>query len=164
MDGIIFTDYGVGRRDTVEVYHDDWMPPTVIGVRGDKGQVAALFGQPCLLFDDKEENVSLVRQKGLDSGGIVVKRLGPYPDYERLANFTYMANPYRWLPIIRDFCDLRVAMGWRILLATRTEPNPVRTIDPVPLPLEWEPVWDYEHRCLYLYNTRTRRTRWDRPA
>ena len=136
--------------------------PTVIGVRGDKGQVAALFNKPCLLFDDKEANVDLVRQKGADCDGIVVKRHRYFPTYEQIPNFRYEADPYLWPQIIRDFCDVSVARGWDVLPCT-TPPAQPGVLVPRPLPRDWEATWDYQLRRLSFTNLLTRQVTWDRP-
>ena len=53
------------------------MPPYVVCVSGDKGHVAELLGRHCLLLDDKEFNIRLLRQRAtrhtiLD--GVLVRR------------------------------------------------------------------------------------------
>ena len=45
-DGYLFTDYRVGYHRTVDVYRDWWVGPKMVGVRGDKGQVAQLLRAP----------------------------------------------------------------------------------------------------------------------
>ena len=86
-DGYVFTDYPTSRHLSVDVYQDAWMidlarerfrdPSMCIGVRGDKGQVAALIGKPCILFDDQEDNIDLLRERSTDRvplDGFVVRR------------------------------------------------------------------------------------------
>ena len=63
LDGFIFTDYDKGRHNTVRIYRDTWMMPDTIAVKGDKGQIAQLLGIPCLLFDDKWQNIDLMRER-----------------------------------------------------------------------------------------------------
>ena len=77
LDGYIFTDFRVGWYNTVDVYREPWMGRRSVGVRGDKGQVASLLRSPTILFDDKEENVDLLRARStvdctLD--GFIVRR------------------------------------------------------------------------------------------
>ena len=86
-DGYVFTDFRVGWHASVDVYQDAWMidlarerfrdPSMCIGVRGDKGQVAALTRKPCIMFDDKEENIDLLRERATDRvplDGFAVRR------------------------------------------------------------------------------------------
>ena len=77
LDGYIFTDFPAGWTNTVDVYREPWMGPKSVGVKGDKGQVASLLRSPTILFDDKEENVDLLRARStvdctLD--GFIVRR------------------------------------------------------------------------------------------
>ena len=77
LDGYIFTDIPAGWTNTVDVYREPWMGPKSVGVKGDKGQVASLLRSPTILFDDKEENVDLLRARStvdctLD--GFIVRR------------------------------------------------------------------------------------------
>ena len=80
MDGFIFTDQrkAEGRYyNQINIYREDWMGITCIGVKGDKGQVAELIGKPVVLFDDKEENIRLLRDRSTAHtvmDGVVVRR------------------------------------------------------------------------------------------
>ena len=159
MHGVVYTDYPVGHHRTVDIYRDEWMPPTVIGVRGDKGQVANLFRKPSLLFDDKEENVELVRRIGIESDGILVKRPRWFGQFVPRPGFRYEADPYQWLPIIRDFCDASVERGWNVRPADR----PVAPVRPSRLPDGWEAFWSQAHGEFYYVNRETRETTWERP-
>ena len=58
-EGYVFTDYRVSRHHSVDVYREQWMKTNCVAIRGDKGQVAALLGKPCLPFDIKEETLRL---------------------------------------------------------------------------------------------------------
>ena len=159
MEGVVFTDYPVGHHKTVDIYREDWMPPTVIGFRGDKGQVANLFRKPSLLFDDKEENIELVQRIGIESDGVVVKRPRYYGNFAPESGFRYESNPYQWLPIIRDFCDACVERGWDVRPA-------VRPVDPAQsgrLPDGWQALWSEEHREFYYAHSETNETTWERP-
>ena len=65
LDGYIFTDIRHNQSSVVHVYQDSWMREIckrciVIGVRGDKGQVAQLLNKPAIIFDDREDNVRQV--------------------------------------------------------------------------------------------------------
>ena len=62
LDGYIFIDVHYNRVPEVHVYQDDWMKQIredciVVGVTGDKGQVAQLLNKPAIIFDDRKENV-----------------------------------------------------------------------------------------------------------
>ena len=103
--GHIFTDFPEGWHRSVDVYREPWMPPSCIGFRGDKGQVARLIGLPTLLFDDKEEVIDLLRRRStpeIPLDGIVVRRgrkldWGVAPGY-RIAN-----DPDTWLAICQEY-------------------------------------------------------------
>ena len=59
LDGYIFTDFRCNWNASVHVYQDDWMNEAyhdngrrqcaIIGVRGDKGQIAGLLSKTCTL-------------------------------------------------------------------------------------------------------------------
>ena len=104
-EGYIFTDYRQGHYGTIDIYRDSWMGQDTIGVRGDKGQVASLFGKPVLLFDDKEENIELLRARSscqcpLD--GVVVRR-GKKTRWSVYETFCSSSNPKEWIDIMRHF-------------------------------------------------------------
>lgn len=83
MDGYIFTDVRCNASAAVHVYQDDWMTGVrddrgrrkcaIIGVSGDKGQVAELFDKPAILFDDREDNVIQVLQARRENAGCVAR-------------------------------------------------------------------------------------------
>ena len=76
-DGHIFTDYPLGHQRSVDVYRESWMGSNCVGVRGDKGQVAELMRKPVLLFDDKEDNIDLLRLRSSSESpldGVLVRR------------------------------------------------------------------------------------------
>ena len=92
MDGYVFTDVRHNANTAVTVYQEDWMKwkdrddkghlkCSIIGVAGDKGQIAELFGIPAIIFDDKENNVRKVMQAGGKNAGCVV-RLGSKMGHE----------------------------------------------------------------------------------
>ena len=62
----------------IDLAHERFRDPsTCIGVRGDKGQVAALIGKPCIMFDDQEDNIDLLRERSTDRvplEGFVMRR------------------------------------------------------------------------------------------
>ena len=66
MDAIIFTSQRCGRNSCVEVYREQWMPLKAICVDGDKGQAAELIGMPCLLLDDRQENIDRLWDRSSD--------------------------------------------------------------------------------------------------
>ena len=92
LDGYIFIDFRDNANSAVHVYQEDWMKwndhddkghlkCSIIGVAGDKGQIAELFGIPAIIFDDKENNVRKVMQAGGKNAGCVV-RLGSKMGHE----------------------------------------------------------------------------------
>ena len=104
-DGHIFTDYREGYRRWVDIYRERWMPTNVIGVRGDKGQIASLLARPALLFDDKESNIDLVRRystPAIPMDGVVVRR-GRKQNYRVEPGYYVGNDPRLWLPICRWF-------------------------------------------------------------
>ena len=82
------------------------MEQNCIGVQGDKGQVAQLFGKPVLLFDDKEDNIDLLRQRSIQPeaplDGIVVKR-GRKAHHHVRRNYRYENDPLLWADCVRNF-------------------------------------------------------------
>ena len=78
-DGYTFTDYDVGMHPSVDIYRESWMDINCIGVRGDKGQLAQLTRKPCILFDDKERNIDLLRSRSTKEcplDGVVIRTGG----------------------------------------------------------------------------------------
>ena len=105
LDGFIFTDYRVGRRDRVDVYREPWMTPSCVGVSGDKGQVASLLRRPAILFDDKEDNVRLLRARSTEEctlDGIIVRR-GRKADDPVECGFVELSNCNDWVTAIEAF-------------------------------------------------------------
>ena len=106
-DGHIFTDYRVGYRGFVDVYREDWMERTTIGVRGDKGQIAQLMGKAVLLFDDKEENIERLRIRSLNANyldGVVVRR-GRKANHPVAHGFVVESNCEAWVNIVQQFSE-----------------------------------------------------------
>ena len=89
--------------------------PHVITFSGDKGQVAGLLPLPCFIFDDQEENVALVQEKGYWSGGVVFARDGiPVGRRRRRghrarsqATFRISDDPLQWPTLVQEFVDLQ---------------------------------------------------------
>ena len=105
LDGFIFTDYRHGRGAYVDVYRERWMTPNCVGIRGDKGQVASLLGRPAILFDDKEENVRLLRARSTQEctlDGVVVRR-GPKAYDPVEYGFVELNNCNDWVTAIEAF-------------------------------------------------------------
>jgi hypothetical protein len=118
LDGYIFTDTFYNRSSTVTVYQDDWMRDdyddnghnqcTIIGVTGDKGQVARILNKPAILFDDREDNVDQVLQARHGNAGFVVRIGHKYYDHVRtLAPFpaSVTRRPGQWEALSRQFRD-----------------------------------------------------------
>ena len=106
LDGYIFTDVRENWEPEVSVYRENWMELNCIGVRGDKGQVAQLFGKPVLLFDDKEDNIDLLRQRSIQPeaplDGIVVRRgRKAYAHVRR--GYSIENDPLLWADCVRNF-------------------------------------------------------------
>ena len=111
MDGMIFTDHRQAHeryRNQVIIYRSDWMNNTCIGVTGDKGQVAELMNKPVLLFDDKESNIQLLRDRSTPQfflDGIVVCR-GHKSGRHVSPGFGIGHDAHQWPEIIRRFDHL----------------------------------------------------------
>ena len=117
-DGYVFTDYPTSRHLSVDVYQDAWMidlarerfrdPSMCIGVRGDKGQVAALIGKPCIMFDDQEDNIDLLRERSTDRvplDGFVVRR-GRKHSRAVSEGFSCTTDCGLWPGLVRRFLDI----------------------------------------------------------
>ena len=137
-----------------------------------------MFRRPTLLFDDKEDNIALVRNIGVESDGIVVKRTRRNENDPHIEGFRYEPNPFMWIPVIQDFCDAAVARGWNVLPAHRAEvqdPTPTPpsasaeeagaadTVERQELPADWEAVWSEIDQEFWYRNTRTGVAMWERP-
>lgn len=106
-DGHIFTDFREGWYSTVDIYRNDWMNKTCIAVTGDKGQVAKLLEMPCLLFDDKEDNIRTVWKRSTwenPLSGVVVRR-GRKARWPVEPGFFYSNDCADWLGIIKNFAE-----------------------------------------------------------
>ena len=117
-DGYVFVDWRTSWHPSVDVYQDDWMielarerfrhPFMCIGVRGDKGQVAALIGKPCIMFDDKEDNIDLLRERSTDMvplHGLVVRR-GRKHSRRVSEGFSRTTDCRLWPEFVLRFLDL----------------------------------------------------------
>ena len=115
IDGAVFTltlDNGYRMVDIEQV---EGCGPHVITFSGDKGQVAGLLPLPCFIFDDQEENVALVQEKGYWSGGVVFARDGiPVGRRRRRghrarsqATFRISDDPLQWPTLVQEFVDLQ---------------------------------------------------------
>ena len=93
---------------TVDVYRDDWMGPMgpkCVGVKGDKGQVASLLRKPTILFDDKEDNVQLLRNRSTTActlDGFIVRR-GPKATDPVESGFWKLSNCNDWVTAVEVF-------------------------------------------------------------
>ena len=104
MDGVVFTDYRWSWHDKVDIYREIGMNARTICVRGDKGQVASLLNRPCLLFDDKEDNIDLVCEGGHRhrSNGVVVRR-GRKARHQVRWGYDVTTNPHDWIPLLKQW-------------------------------------------------------------
>ena len=113
MGGCIFNDYPECQRRTVDTYREEWMPTHVIGVRGDKGQVASLMRKPTLLFDDKIANLNLLHARSRAEcplQGVRVRR-GPHSRRHRhgaapLTHYCEVNDCGEWPDLVRTFAAL----------------------------------------------------------
>ena len=124
IDGAVFTLNRDNGRRAVDIKSVPDCSPHVITFSGDKGQVAGLLPRPCFIFDDQEENVALVQEKGYWSGGVVFARdgmpvgrrrrrehrAGPSPVFSaaRLqATFRITNDPLQWPTLVQEFVDVQ---------------------------------------------------------
>ena len=98
----------------MDIYRNSWMQKETIRVRGDKGQVAGLFGRPRLLFDDHEYQVDAVRRKGVSADGVVVRLSRRSSSEQRNPDYTYSSDPYECKDIVKDLIETIVAQGWKV--------------------------------------------------
>ena len=105
MHGYIFTDYRECWRNTVEVYRENWMGMNCIAIRGDKGQAAELLNKPSLLFDDKEDNIDLLRARSTPLNKLdgVVVRMGKKRRYNVARGYVANYHDDHWEGLIADF-------------------------------------------------------------
>ena len=104
-DGYTFTDYRVGTHPSVDIYREEWMPIHCIGVRGDKGQLAQLTRKPCILLDDKEENIDLLRYRSTQEcplDGVVI-RTGRKRNWNVKPGYVGESNNLLWPEWVRRF-------------------------------------------------------------
>jgi len=115
IDGAVFTLNRNNGRRSVNIEPVPGCGPHVIMFDGDKGQVAGLLPRPCFIFDDQEENVALVQEKGYWSGGVVFARDGiPVGRRRRRghrarsqATFRISDDPLQWPTLVQEFVDLQ---------------------------------------------------------
>lgn len=116
MDGYIFTDYSESWRGHVEVYRENWMPTQCIAIWGDKGQAAELLGTRAILFDDKEDNIDLLRARStvrnkLDGVVVQMGKKAPLqhcPRLRRKLPWQLLGRTCSWLRLL-----LRGRGNWR---------------------------------------------------
>ena len=115
IDGAVFTVNRNNGRRSVNIDSVPGCGPHVIMFDGDKGQVAGLLPRPCFIFDDQEENVALVQEKGYWSSGVVFARDGiPVGRRRRRghrarsqATFRISDDPLQWPTLVQEFVDLQ---------------------------------------------------------
>ena len=81
------------------------MESNCVGIRGDKGQVADLMRKPVLLFDDKEENIDLLRSRSSSDrplDGVLVRR-GRNACRPVRPGYVCENDPRVWVQICRKF-------------------------------------------------------------
>ena len=81
------------------------MESNCVGIRGDKGQVADLMRKPVLLFDDKEENIDLLRSRSSSDrplDGVLVRR-GRNAGRPVPPGYVCENDPRVWVQICRKF-------------------------------------------------------------
>jgi len=81
--------------------------PEAICISGDKGDAAALFEAPCLLFDDKELNLDRVLAKGAPGSNGVLVRTGDnaYRRVEHRWHHRLSYHPEIWPDIVKGWGD-----------------------------------------------------------
>ena len=82
----VYTDYFQGHHWKVDFLREPWMATTEVIMRGDKSQLAALLRKPCLLFDNRWDNIALLRGRCTDQiplNGALVRRGAKAWDPER---------------------------------------------------------------------------------
>ena len=121
IDGAVFTLTRDNGYRMVDIEQVEGCGPHVITFSGDKGQVAGLLPLPCILFDDKEENVRQVQCKGYQSDGVVYRsrsavhrgrrrgnRRGPSPVFPAAwsqETFRISRDPFEWPMLVQGFVD-----------------------------------------------------------
>ena len=73
-----------------------------------------MFGRPCLLFDDHEYQVDVVRRKGVSADGVVVRLSRRSSSEQMNPDYTYSSDPYECKDIVKDFIETIVAQGWKV--------------------------------------------------
>ena len=76
-----------------------------IAIRGDKGQAAELLNKPSLLFDDKEDNIDLLRARSTPLNKLdgVVVRMGKKRRYNVARGYVANYHDDHWEGLIADF-------------------------------------------------------------
>ena len=124
-EGHIFTDYDKGYHRTVDIYRESWMQPNCICVRGDKGQAASLLGLPCILFDDKEDNVRSLRRRSTPTtplDGIIVRRGRLVSEWVE-PGFLASSDCAEWPGLVKHFRDNRQVSKRQVANRMRTPPH-----------------------------------------
>ena len=114
-DGYTFTDYHVGTHPSVDIYREAWMDINCIGVRGDKGQLAQLTRKPCILFDDKERNIDLLRYRSTKEcplDGVVI-RTGDKRFWNVQRGYARETNNLLWLEWVSTFRYSLQGLHWK---------------------------------------------------
>ena len=101
-DLFIFTE-AIGRdpdkHGPVDVWRYDGMEPNMVCISGDKGDAAQLLGLPMILFDDREDNLVDVVNKGSKYNvGVVVRRGdAQFKLVHRRNEHLVINNPHDWV-------------------------------------------------------------------
>jgi len=102
LDGCVFTDVRKNDTDKFEVYRPKWYPETAIRITGDKSDISRFLNIPTLLFDDKEENITIHSKGHRENKGVVVKR-GRKARHQVLRGFKYCPDWCLWAGMINEF-------------------------------------------------------------
>ena len=81
------------------------MPDNCIAIRGDKWQASELLQKPALLFDDKQDNIDLLRDRSTLATKLdgVVVRMGRKRNYGVGPGFVANYHPDHWEGLVYDF-------------------------------------------------------------
>ena len=113
LDGYIFTDTRYNDSAAVHVYQNSWMRDVcddkdraegvIIGMSGDKGQVAELLNTPAVIFDDREDNVLQVQEARPGNLGYVVRVGDGRRRAVRSRLFAVSKEPTDWYAMSKAF-------------------------------------------------------------
>ena len=118
LDGYIFTDVLRNPVADISVYQDNWMRHLcedciVIGITGDKGQAAHILDKPCILFDDKEDNLLQVIQarQGNEACHVQLSRKFAHQwQYQAQGLFHVSTSVGEWIHLSQQFRDAHQAL------------------------------------------------------